>query len=101
MAQATFAVLFNSSRCSAYPNYISEVQAYRPIIDQIVATSMQGPFKGVTYKSLADFVDTYQNRISGSQSLEDSIDYLLAQMNSLELANVRTENVPNVPAWRR
>jgi carboxypeptidase Q len=54
----------------------------------------------VGYDRLATFTDRFGNRLSGSQSLEQAIDWILGQMKSDGLANVRGEPVM-VPHWVR
>lgn len=44
--------------------------------------------------------DKFGARMSGSQSLEDAIDYMVEQMKNAELDNVHTENA-TVPHWER
>jgi carboxypeptidase Q len=52
------------------------------------------------YDRLATLTDRFGPRLSGSKSLEDAIDWVLAQMKSDGLANVRGEPVM-VPHWVR
>ncbi|HEY4303567.1 MAG TPA: M20/M25/M40 family metallo-hydrolase [Gemmatimonadaceae bacterium] len=52
------------------------------------------------YDRLARLTDTFGPRFSGSKSLEDAIDWILAQMKSDGLANVRGEPAM-VPHWVR
>jgi carboxypeptidase Q len=52
------------------------------------------------YERLAELTDTFGSRLSGSKSLEDAIDWILAQMKRDGLANVRGEAVM-VPHWVR
>src|SRR5215471_13621374 len=52
------------------------------------------------YDRLAALTDKFGHRLSGSKSLEDAIDWILAQMKSDGLANVRGEPVM-VPHWVR
>lgn len=49
---------------------------------------------------LAEMVDTYGNRPSGSKRLEDALDWIVAQMKKDGLDNVHTEAVM-VPHWER
>jgi carboxypeptidase Q len=53
-----------------------------------------------TWNRLATLTDNFGPRLSGSRSLEDAIDWILAQMKSDGLANVRGEPVM-VPHWVR
>ena len=52
------------------------------------------------YDRLSIMTDRFGNRISGSKSLEDAIDWILTQMKADGLANVRGEPVM-VPHWVR
>ncbi|KAJ8917135.1 hypothetical protein NQ315_012627 [Exocentrus adspersus] len=53
-----------------------------------------------TTGELADFVDKFGARLSGTQNLEDSIDYMLALLKEYGLDNVHGEEV-TVPHWER
>lgn len=57
-------------------------------------------FQGGTYKELAKFVDTFGARTSGTENLENSIDYALDLMKQYGLENVHGEEV-QVPHWVR
>lgn len=52
------------------------------------------------WNRLALMTDTFGNRLSGSESLERTIDWILAQMKADGLQNVRGEKVM-VPHWVR
>ena len=52
------------------------------------------------YRRLATMTDKFGHRLSGSQSLEDAIAWILEQMRAVGLANVRGEPVM-VPHWVR
>lgn len=41
------------------------------------------------------------NRITGSQRLEDAIDFNVATLRAQGFENVHTEDVPNLPNWQR
>jgi hypothetical protein len=86
--------------CELSPALLQEIRSYQPIADQIIAAAVSGAFKGKTYDELAKFVDKYVNRLTGSQELEDSIDYMIEKMTSDGLDNVRGESV-QVPRWIR
>ena len=64
------------------------------LIDAALADS------SATWNRLATLTDKFGPRLSGSKSLEDAIDWILAQMKSDGLANVRGEPVM-VPHWVR
>lgn len=50
--------------------------------------------------SLAELTDKFGARMTGSQSLEDAIDYMVHEMQKADLDNVHTENA-TVPHWER
>lgn len=53
---------------------------------------------GSTYNSLAKFVDKFGSRFTGTQNLEDAIDYMLRILKADGHDNVHSERVP-VPHW--
>ncbi len=72
-------------------------EEYRDISLQIISnTSMDS----TAYKRLAYLCDTFGPRLSGSKNLENAIDWVLDEMKSDELDNVRGEKV-SVPTWIR
>lgn len=77
-----------------------EIKGYQPIVNRIIKTVLDGPHKHTTYDRLAEFIDTFGNRIAGSKNLENAIDYMLNKSQILGLENVRGENV-SVPRWIR
>ncbi|KAJ8947303.1 hypothetical protein NQ318_004555 [Aromia moschata] len=89
-----------SDDCNLSDDLIAEIQSYQSVVNQIINATINGQFKGETYNELAIFVDKFGNRFSGSQSLEDSIDYLLELMTEYGLDNVHGEDV-QVPNWVR
>lgn len=70
---------------------------YRPVADRIIAAALADSF---AWNRLATLTDTYGHRLSGSKSLEDAIDWILAEMKRDGLQNVRGEPVM-VPRWVR
>ena len=54
----------------------------------------------VTWERLAELVDTYGPRFSGTEALEEALDWILEGMESDGLENVRAEAVM-VPRWIR
>jgi len=54
----------------------------------------------VAWDRLADFVDTYGARVSGSEALEAALDWILGEMEGDGLENVRAEPAM-VPRWIR
>lgn len=87
--------------CNLSQEEIEEIQSYQDVVNQIIEATVSGSFKGETYNELAVFVDKFGARLSGTQALEDSIDYLLDRMNNtFDIENVHGEDV-QVPHWER
>jgi len=70
---------------------------YRSAADRIIAAAQAD---SAAYNRLADMVDRFGNRLSGSASLEHAIDWIITEMRGDGLANVRGEPVM-VPVWVR
>jgi carboxypeptidase Q len=75
----------------------SLVDSYREVSDRIIGTALAD---SAAYQRLGLLVDTYGNRLSGSESLERAIDWVLAEMKRDGLDNPHTEPVL-VPHWVR
>jgi len=76
----------------------SSVEAmYRAIADSLIHAATGD---SAAYARLGNLVDGFGHRLSGSASLEAAIDWVLAQMKSDGLENVRGERVM-VPHWVR
>jgi carboxypeptidase Q len=70
---------------------------YRPIAQRLIATSQSSDF---AWRRLAELTDTFGNRLSGSDTLEQAIDWAVATMKADGLENVHKEPVM-VPKWVR
>jgi carboxypeptidase Q len=106
-----YRAMFNRSRCLTPPVVTvfivlfaitpgaqpSWVDAYREPSAKLIAESMSSRF---AWERLALLGDTFGNRLSGSQNLEDAIDWAVAEMKKDGLENVRKEPV-KVPHWVR
>lgn len=86
--------------CDLPDHLIKEILSYQPIVDNIIHETTVGSSKSFTYNELADFVDTFGNRIAGSENLEHAIDYMLNLSLSYGLESVHGEKV-EVPHWVR
>jgi carboxypeptidase Q len=76
----------------------SAVQAgYQSVADRLVDAALAD---SAAYRRLTELVDRFGHRLSGSASLEQAIDWILAEMKSDGLDNVRGEPVM-VPHWVR
>lgn len=56
--------------------------------------------KIILFYSLAELTDKFGSRMSGSQNLENAIDYMVDKLTEIGLENVHTENA-TVPHWER
>ncbi|XP_011260424.1 carboxypeptidase Q [Camponotus floridanus] len=86
--------------CHLSNTLIEEIDSYAPIVQRIINETIQGSFKGNTWQDLAIFVDKFGPRFTGTQVLEDAIDYVLNKSISFGLENVHGEPV-TVPRWVR
>ncbi len=75
-----------------------DLAPYRAPADRIIEAALAD--SAAAYDRLAVMVDTYGHRLSGSQALEDAIDWMLAEMAADGLDNVHGEAVM-VPHWVR
>ena len=88
--------------CSLSAELVSEIRSYGKVvklIEQFVVDE-RGPFRNLTWTKLANFVDDFGSRLSGTQNLETAIDFLKGEFVNFGLDNVHTENV-SVPHWLR
>ena len=74
-----------------------DVSPYRDAADRIIAAALAD---SAAYERLVTLVDRFPRRLSGSEELERSIDWSLAEMEADGLENVRGEPVM-VPHWVR
>ncbi|KAL3874665.1 hypothetical protein ACJMK2_037646 [Sinanodonta woodiana] len=77
-----------------------EISQYQDIADEIIKLSVYGAAQNQSYNRLAEMVDRFGNRMSGTQNLEDAIDYMLDKLKGDGLENVHGEPVM-VPSWKR
>ncbi len=73
------------------------IAAYRDTSSRLIAEALSSRF---AWERLALLTDTFGHRLSGSKSLEDAIDWAVAEMKRDGLENVRKEPV-KVPHWVR
>ncbi|XP_013190143.2 carboxypeptidase Q isoform X1 [Amyelois transitella] len=92
----------NTEECSNVltEELIKEIAAYDDVVNEILQYVIEGDFKGQTYDELAKFVDKFGPRPSGTESLENSIDYMIQLTRDEDINNVVTEEV-QVPLWER
>ncbi|XP_043793848.1 carboxypeptidase Q-like isoform X1 [Apis laboriosa] len=90
----------NVISCQLPQSLLNEIDSYEPVVRAIINEALNGSFKGSTWNELAYFTDTFGPRLSGSETLERSIDYVLNKSIEYELENVHGEPV-TVPHWVR
>lgn len=90
-------LLFLNSFTLLHSQEISIAGQYRFQADRLIQRALSD---STAYERLTELVDLFGHRLSGSQSLEDAIDWILEEMRSDGLENVRGENVM-VPHWVR
>src|SRR4249920_365196 len=73
------------------------IDAYRDPAARLIGEALSSNF---AWERLAEIGDTFGNRLSGSQALEDAIRWAAAAMKKDGLENVRTDPV-KVPHWVR
>jgi carboxypeptidase Q len=73
------------------------LEPYRPIAQRLITEAQSNDF---TWQRLAELTDTFGNRLSGSETLEQAIDWAVATMKTDGFDNVHKEPVM-VPKWVR
>lgn len=90
----------NKDECALSPDLVEEIRGYQETVDSIIEYIVNGDYKGRTYNILAELVDTFGPRMTGSGQLEAAIDWMLEKSHEEGLKNVHTEDV-SVPHWVR
>ena len=80
--------------------FVRGISDYQRAADTIIKYSLNGPGQNQSYNRLATFTDKFGARISGSEVLEDAIDYMLNELTIDGLDNIHGE-VVNVTHWIR
>lgn len=96
----TYNIEDKQDTCHLPRSLIEEIDSYAPTVERIINETMEGSYKGITWQDLADFVDKFGPRFTGTKTLEDSIDYVLNKSIHCGLENVHGE-VAIVPHWVR
>ena len=74
-----------------FEKVLRSISDYESIAKQIIDYCTKGEGKGRSYRRLAELCSKYGPRFSGTQTLEDSIDFMLAELSAEGLENVRGE----------
>nr|XP_053631515.1 carboxypeptidase Q-like isoform X1 [Cherax quadricarinatus] len=88
------------SACNLTTELVAEIKGYQEDVNKIIDYVVHGDYKGQTYKMLAELVDTFGPRMTGSGQLEAAIDWILKVSETAGLENTHTEDVA-VPHWVR
>ena len=97
---AVFTAVYAHTFPGVYERSISDIVRLKHVANRIIDFSVHGKGKGQTYNRLAEFVDKFGSRLTGSQNLENAIDYMLDALKKDGLDNVHGEAV-TVPHWVR
>jgi carboxypeptidase Q len=92
-----FLSVFSASRLAAQQDSATIVQAHKATVEKIIRMALSD---SLAFKRLATMCDTYGARLSGTENLERSIDWVLAELKKDNFQNVRGEPVM-VPRWVR
>ncbi len=87
----------DSDAAAVDPEIAAQIAAYQDVAAQLIDAALAD---SVAYERLAYMADTFGPRFSGTQELEDAIDWILEMMEADGLDNVRGEPVM-VPRWVR
>ncbi|KAH9420840.1 hypothetical protein DERP_001271 [Dermatophagoides pteronyssinus] len=77
-----------------------QIQQLASNVQRIIDHVMSANESGRTYRQLAEFVDRFGSRLTGTKNLEDSIDYMIDLLKQEGHDNVHGEPV-QVPKWTR
>ncbi|HKI83723.1 MAG TPA: hypothetical protein VKA63_05235, partial [Candidatus Krumholzibacteria bacterium] len=72
-----------------------ELAAYREPARRILGEAL---LSSEPYETLSELCDDYGNRLSGSKTLDEAIDWAIAKLKAQGLSNVHREEV-EVPHW--
>uniref|UniRef100_X2B4J4 Carboxypeptidase Q n=1 Tax=Capitella teleta TaxID=283909 RepID=X2B4J4_CAPTE len=77
-----------------------EIWSHKDEVDTIIGYILEGDGHHGSYKRLARITDGFGHRVSGSEALEDSIDFVMAEMEAEGFTNVHGEDF-QMPNWQR
>src|SRR5262245_62799795 len=97
LSLALLSIPLTVSTHATRPDGTAWLDSYREPAARLIGEAMSGRF---AWERLALLGDTFGHRLSGSRSLEDAIQWTVAEMKKDGLENVHTEPV-KVPHWVR
>lgn len=83
-----------------FKKVLESVKDYKSVADKIIEYCTKGPGKGRSYFRLSEFCDKFGSRFSGTQALEDAIDFMLEELKKEGFDDVHGEEA-NVTHWVR
>lgn len=54
-----------AQECNISPSLVEEIRGYQGVIDEIINAVVDGKYSNVFYNNLANFTDTFGNRLTG------------------------------------
>lgn len=92
-----FIFFISASGTSLFAQQHVDIESYQDEAENIINSAMNGNDK---FEYLTHFADTFGHRFSGSESLENSIDWIVEEMKKDGFDSVFTQDV-KVPHWVR
>lgn len=90
-------IIFLSSVTTAFPQHEINLENHRADAKRLINAAL---YDETSFERLTYFVDTFGHRLSGSESLERSIDWIMDELERGDLQNAHTQDVM-VPHWVR
>ncbi|MDX1639237.1 MAG: M28 family metallopeptidase [Balneolaceae bacterium] len=95
--QLLLAIILPVFTASASAQQGIDIEKHRTYANRLIDAALNDQ---ASFRELTNFVDTFPHRLSGSPMLEESIDWILNEMEKGKLENVHTQEVM-VPHWVR
>jgi len=94
--------IFDPSSCSLDKKLKKEIKGYQEIVDTIMGKTVNGNFKGETFKHLAHFTDSFGSRMVTSPQYTKAVAFLTRQLLNIPTMTGRVfvEDV-QIPNWKR
>ncbi|XP_013190104.2 carboxypeptidase Q [Amyelois transitella] len=89
-----------NNQCNLDKKLVEEIAAYKNVTQMIMNEIVSKGLGQEMYKEYTYFIDKFGARVSGTENLEKSIDYMINLTKSHGLIDVTTEEV-DVPHWVR
>ncbi|XP_050728749.1 carboxypeptidase Q-like [Eriocheir sinensis] len=99
-SQLTSPVNVSPPGCALPPGAAARIQSYQSVVDTIIDYVTTGDFKGLVYRNLAEMIDAFGPRMTGTPELEAAIDWIIDKSRGEALDHVSAESLL-VPRWHR